>query len=148
LVLEEGFGVIVKWDGQRGNAKPYTVVWEGDADTGPRFREDTDDLERTLGEAFSMDRDTDADPDTISRVAELLARLQDAVRQHLVVSLRMSRVQNTLNCHLVILGQANEGVLFEHQSENLVIVLGDAGAFLEKEAPCSGYRPPDPVRPR
>jgi len=131
LVLTQGSAVIVKWDGHRDTGRIYTVVWEGDADTGSRFRAETDDLEKALIQAFSPDISSEFE--ATSSIADLLAKIDSAARRHLVVSIRMSRTQDAVNDHLVILGQGKRGLVFDHKSESLVAVLREAVGFIEKE---------------
>lgn len=129
LVLAQGAGVIVKWDGLRNTDEIYTVVWEGEPDSGPRFRADTDDLEHALGQAFSIDKDVELE--SAHLIAELLAKVDSAARQRLVISLRMSRSKDAVNNQITVLGDGNNALLFDHQSDDLVTAVGDAVQFIE-----------------
>jgi hypothetical protein len=129
-VIAQGAGVIVKWDGQRDASEMYTVVREGDPDSGPRFRMNTDDLEHALGQAFSIDKDVELE--SVALIAELLAKVDAVAHQCLVIGLRMSRSKEALNNRITILGDGNKGLLFDQQSHDLVTAIGEAVRFIEK----------------
>ncbi|APG03667.1 hypothetical protein BJI69_06950 [Luteibacter rhizovicinus DSM 16549] len=73
-------------------------------------------------------------------IADLLVAIDSAVCRHLVASLRMSRSADAVNDDVAILGQGNKGLIFNHQGENLEMVLREAARFLKKESPA--YVPP------
>jgi hypothetical protein len=131
VVLAQGAGVIVKWDGLRNADEIYTVVWEGEPDSGPRFRADTDDLEHALGQAFPIDKDVELE--SAHLIAELLAKIDSAACQRLVISLRMSRSDDAVNNQITVLGDGSNGLLFDRQSHDPVTVIGDAVQFIEKK---------------
>jgi hypothetical protein len=130
LVLAQGSGVIVKWDGLRDNGKIYTVVWEGGTDEGPRFRAETDNLESALGPAFSSD--TSAELGAMDRLAELLATIDDAARRNLVILIRMTPTPGGVSNHVLAFGTVNENLGFEKKGDDLVMMLEEVVAFLEK----------------
>lgn len=128
-----GQSSLMKMDGLRESRRMYTILMDGDADTGPAFRENSAELclalERALSAVPMSVGSYSADGAEQATIAGLLSRLDAFARTGAVVALRVDhgRAPEILQMQVSI-GDA----YFHAESGELQPLLEEAMMFVER----------------
>jgi hypothetical protein len=127
-VKSTGHAVLIKFDGQRENGEIYTVLVDGDLDSGPRFRTDTSDLEGALNAAFPAAEG--AGFYRVDELVELLHTVNASTKHRFFVALRIERVGGASRCDVASSGPERDVPGFHYAGDDMLDALARVVEFL------------------